>query len=103
MAAADLCSVTACFAAVALCAWKTIAASFFDTQRAARPALGSWYPGVNQLGSCRHPVAPLAGQISPGKHANCPCTNAAFTVGVEPLGFAVMCQLASCERLSKSA
>ena len=34
-------------------------------------------------------------QISPGKDTNCQCTNAAFTVGVEPVGFAVMCQLAS--------
>jgi hypothetical protein len=34
-------------------------------------------------------------QISPGKDANCRCTSAAFTVGRVPLGFAVMCQLAS--------
>ena len=27
--------------------------------------------------------------------ANCLCTSAAFTVGVEPVGFAVMCQLAA--------
>src|SRR5512141_2866082 len=58
-------------------------------------ALGSWYPGGTLSGSCRHPFAPHAVQISPGKNANFLCTNAAFTVGVEPLGFAVMCQLAS--------
>ena len=34
-------------------------------------------------------------QISPGKNANCRCTSAAFTVGCVPVGFAVMCQLAS--------
>lgn len=37
----------------------------------------------------------LAGQISPGKNAMFPRTSAAFTVPVVPLGFAVMCQLAS--------
>ena len=31
----------------------------------------------------------------PCKNANFLCTSAAFTVGVEPVGFAVMCQLAS--------
>jgi hypothetical protein len=38
---------------------------------------------------------PLARQISPGKNAMCPRTSAAFTVPVVPVGFAVMCQLAS--------
>ena len=33
--------------------------------------------------------------VSPGKNAMFPCTSAAFTVPVVPLGFAVMCQLAS--------
>src|ERR1039457_3325520 len=42
-----------------------------------------------------HQRAPLAVQISPGKNANCRCTSAAFTVGCVPVGFAVMCQLAS--------
>lgn len=37
----------------------------------------------------------LAGQISPGKNAMFPRTSAAFTVPVVPMGFAVMCQLAS--------
>ena len=34
-------------------------------------------------------------QISPGKNAMFRCTSAAFTVGAVPMGFAVMCQLAS--------
>ena len=34
-------------------------------------------------------------QISPGKDANSPCTNAPFTLSAEPMGFAVLCQLAS--------
>ena len=34
-------------------------------------------------------------QISPGKNAMFRCTSAAFTVGAVPVGFAVMCQLAS--------
>lgn len=43
-------------------------------------------------GSVRHRYAR---QISPGKNAMFPCTSAAFTVGAVPMGFAVMCQLAS--------
>ena len=31
-------------------------------------------------------LSPHAGQISPGKNANCRCTSAAFTVGCVPLG-----------------
>ena len=40
-------------------------------------------------------VLNYARQISPGKNAMCPRTSAAFTVGTVPMGFAVMCQLAS--------
>lgn len=46
-------------------------------------------------GSFRHPLAPLAAQISPCKNANCRGTTAAFTVGCAPVGFAAMCLLAS--------
>ena len=33
--------------------------------------------------------------VQQDKDANFPCTNAAFTLSIEPVGFAVMCQLAS--------
>ena len=33
-------------------------------------------------------------QISPDKNVNFPCTNAAFTLPLEPVGFVVLCQLA---------
>jgi hypothetical protein len=33
-------------------------------------------------------------QISPDKNVNFPCTNAAFTLSPEPMGFVVLCQLA---------
>ena len=33
-------------------------------------------------------------QISPDKNVNFPCTNAAFTLSPEPVGFVVLCQLA---------
>ena len=44
---------------------------------------------------CHLQHAPHTMQISPGKDANCRCTSAAFAIGCVPLGFAVMCQLAS--------
>ena len=64
-----------------------------DGQLAAAP--GPWYPGAVQCRVCHHQRAPHAAQISPGKNANCRCASAAFTVGCAPVGFAVMCQLAS--------
>jgi hypothetical protein len=33
-------------------------------------------------------------QISPDKNVNFPCTNAAFTLSPDPVGFVVLCQLA---------
>lgn len=95
MAAADFCTVTTCIAASRAARMDDVAASFFDTQRAARHGAGSWYPGGTLSGYRRHPLAPHAVQISPGKNANFLCTSAAFTLSVEPVGFAVMCQLAS--------
>jgi len=95
MAAADFCTVTSCIAASRAVRLDDVAASFFDTRRAARHGTQVLVSRWNLSGSCRHPVAPHAVQISPGKSANCLCTSAAFTVGVEPVGFAVMCQLAS--------
>ena len=68
---------------------------FFDTQRAARHGAWVLVSRLNRSGFCHHRHAPLAVQISPGKNANCRCTSAAFTVGCVPVGFAVMCQLAS--------
>jgi len=50
-------------------------------------------------GSTRPPFvqlpSPLARQISPGKNAMFPRTSAAFTVSVVPVGFVVLCRLAS--------
>jgi hypothetical protein len=39
-------------------------------------------------------MAPLPhlAQISPDKDVNFPCTNAAFTLSPEPVGFVVLCQ-----------
>ena len=39
-------------------------------------------------------ILPHGKQISPDKNVNFPCTNAAFTLPPEPVGFVVLCQLA---------
>ena len=39
-------------------------------------------------------LPPHGKQISPDKNVNFPCTTAAFTLPLEPLGFVVLCQLA---------
>jgi hypothetical protein len=67
MASADFCTITACIAAGRAVRLDDVAASFFDTWRAAR--YGAWVlvSRWNPSGLCRHPVAPLAVQISPGK------------------------------------
>ena len=39
-------------------------------------------------------IPPHGHQISPDKDVNFPCTNAAFTLPPEPVGFVVLCQLA---------
>ena len=64
-------------------------------QRAARRSAWTLVSRCGPIRVCHHQHAPLAVQISPGKNANCRCTSAAFTVGCVPVGFAVMCQLAS--------
>ena len=64
MASADFCIVTATIAGRRAVNLHDVAASFFDTQRAARHGAGSWCPGANHSGLCRHPGAPLAAQIS---------------------------------------
>ena len=59
----------------ALCASMVIAATFFDTQRAARR--GAWFL-VSRCGPirvCHLQHAPHAMQISPGKDANCRCVS----------------------------
>lgn len=95
MAAADLCTITARIAVGRAVLVDDVAATFFDTQRAARHGAGSWYPGGTHPGivvihlhrmRCRSPQVRVA---------NCLCTSAAFTLSAEPMGFAVMCQLAS--------
>jgi hypothetical protein len=67
LAAADFCSITAYIAASRAVRLDDVAASFFDTQRAAR--YGAWVLVFrwNPSGYRRHPVAPHAVQISPGK------------------------------------
>ena len=95
MAAADFCTVTAGVAAaraarrfVSRCRVSSLGAG----SSPGRLVLG--HPG-GPAGSCSRGTAPPAEQISPGKNANCRCTSAAFTVAAVPMGFAVMCQLAS--------
>ena len=122
MAAADFCTVTAHIAADRAARLVDVAASFFDTQRAARHCaryLVSRCEPVRVMSSssrtargavpCRprrasRPVSSpvtnspqdcLCTGSAPGKDTNFPCTNAAFTLSIEPVGFAVMCQLAS--------
>jgi hypothetical protein len=69
-----------------------------DTARRTRCVLtlqaapGQWpapSPGTNSPPDCLRPGS------APCKNANCRCTSAAFTVEAAPVGFAVMCQLAS--------
>ena len=67
MAAADFCTITACIAAGRAVLVDDVAASFFDTQRAARHGAWVLVSRWNRSGSCRHPFAPHAVQISPGK------------------------------------
>src|ERR1017187_9278184 len=64
-------------------------------QRAARRSAWTLISRCGPIRVCHPQHEPHAAQISPGKNANCRCTSAAFTVGCAPVGFAVMCQLAS--------
>ena len=91
MASADFCTVTARIAAGRAVRLKDVAASFFDTQRAARHGAGSWYPGGTNPGNVVFQSHRTRRRSPTVKDANCQCTNAAFTVGVEPVGFTVMC------------
>ena len=50
MAAADFCTITAPIAAGRAVRLDDVAASFFDSQRAARHGAGSWYPGGTNPG-----------------------------------------------------
>ena len=95
MAAADFCIVTTRISTGRAVNLHDVAASFFDTQRAARHGARFLVSRCEPFRLCRHPNTPLAAQISPGKNANSPCTDAPFTLSVEPMGFAVLCQLAS--------
>ena len=63
------------------------------------PLTASGYAGslVNRLDLLRISLMNLLShdaQISPDKNVNFPCTNAAFTLPPEPVGFVVLCQLA---------
>jgi hypothetical protein len=54
-------------------------------------------PLVNRLNLFRNSLMNLLSrdaQTSPDKNVNFPCTNAAFTLPLEPEGFVVLCQLA---------
>ena len=77
-----------------------------------RPRLGGRV-SADQFGPSRHRVAPMRGTmasadfpghflpgISPDKSVLLPGTTAAFTSASEPLGFAVLCQLATSRRPS---
>ena len=49
---------------------------------------------VNPFRNLLVSLLPHGKQISPDKDVNFPCTTAAFTLPLEPLGFIVLCQLA---------
>ena len=49
---------------------------------------------VNPFRTSLMSLLPHGKQISPDKNVNFPCTNAAFTLPPEPVGFVVLCQLA---------
>jgi hypothetical protein len=79
----------------ALYLWTTLLPVSSTRSGQLATALRSWYPGGTDPGHvvihlhrtrCRSPQVRVA---------NCLCTNAAFTLSTEPVGFAVMCQLAS--------
>ena len=95
MAAADFCTVTTRIAAGRAVRLNDVCCQILRHAAGSSPRRWVLVSRWNQSGYRRRPVAPHAVQISPGKNANFLCTNAAFTVGVEPVGFAVMCQLAS--------
>ena len=92
---ADFCAVTARVAARRAVASMVSRCRFIACGGQLAAAPGPWSPGVVRCRVCHPRRAPLAVQISPGKNANCRCTSAAFTVGCVPVGFAVLCQLAS--------
>ncbi len=63
------------------------------------PSTANEYAGflVNRVNPFRillMPLPPHGKQISPDKNVNFPCTTAAFTLPLEPMGFVVSCQLA---------
>lgn len=95
MASADFCTVTAARCRASRCGAEGDCCRFIACSGQLAAAPGPWSPDVAQCRVCHPQHAPLAVQISPGKNANCRCTSAAFTVGCVPVGFAVMCQLAS--------
>jgi len=63
------------------------------------PPTASEYAGflvirVNPFRISLMTLPPHGNQISPDKDVNFPCTTAAFTLPLEPVGFVVLCQLA---------
>ena len=95
MASADFCPITPRIAARRAMPVAPFAAMFArcaaGSRRDARVLVIQFHP----VWKLRFNSASHAGQISPGKNAMFPRTSAAFTVGTVPMGFAVMCQLAS--------
>ena len=94
MASADFCDLTQCITARRAARADGSLPVRSRSDRAARSRAWSFRVRLH------HAVIPSTSrrqraQISPGKNANCRCTSAAFTVGCVPVGFAVMCQLAS--------
>ena len=93
-ASADFCGLTPC-----ITARRAVWSDGSGPIRSLEIGLLDLAPGRIRYGTTRPslPSAPhrQGAQISPGRCANCRCTSAAFTVGCVPVGFAVMCQLAS--------
>ena len=67
--------------------------------RDSHPSTADGYAGslVNRVEPFRNSLMNLLSrdaQISPDKNVNFPCTNAAFTLSPEPVGFVMLCRLA---------
>ena len=93
MTAADFCPITPHVTARRVVPMSNWGWGFARFKLAQPTQLSAWFV-LATARPIRYSVAalsPHAGQISPGRCANCRCTSAAFTVGCVPVGFAAMC------------
>lgn len=80
---------------VALYSWTTLLPVSSTRSGQLATALGSWYPGGTDPGHVIIHLHRMRCRSPQVRVANCLCTSAAFTLSAKPVGFAVMCQLAS--------